>query len=78
MKPVIKYLICISVFLSTSTFSSLQAQDENSMIGQAAPSFTLNGLDGKSYSLSDYKGNYVVIHFAATWCTFCNAEAPNL
>jgi len=78
MKPVIKYLICISVFLSTSTFSSLQAQDENSMIGQAAPSFTLNGLDGKSYSLSDYKGNYVVIHFAATWCPFCNAEAPNL
>ena len=48
------------------------------MIVQAAPSFTLNGLDGKSYSLSDYKGNYVVIHFAATWCPFCNAEAPNL
>ncbi len=43
-----------------------------------APSFTLKGLDGKTYSLAKQKGKYVVIHFAATWCPFCNAEAPYL
>ncbi len=47
-------------------------------LGQAAPSFTLKGLDGKTYSLAEQKGRYVVIHFAATWCPFCNAEAPYL
>jgi peroxiredoxin len=48
------------------------------MIGQAAPSFNLPGLDGKMYSLERLRGNYVVIHFATTWCPFCNAEAPHL
>jgi peroxiredoxin len=48
------------------------------MIGQAAPAFKLTGLDGKSYSLEQFRGKYVVIHFAATWCPFCNAEAPHL
>ncbi len=48
------------------------------LLGQAAPSFTLKGLDGKTYSLAEQKGRYVVIHFAATWCPFCNAEAPYL
>ncbi len=43
-----------------------------------APSFTLKGLDGKTYSLAEQKGRYVVMHFAATWCPFCNAEAPYL
>jgi len=54
------------------------AQGNNPMIGEEAPSFSLEGIDGKTYSLADQKGNYVVIHIAATWCPFCNAEAPNL
>lgn len=48
------------------------------MIGQAAPSFTLPGIDEQTYSLENYNGKFVVIHFAATWCPFCNAEAPHL
>ncbi|MCU7550488.1 TlpA family protein disulfide reductase [Chitinophagaceae bacterium LB-8] len=54
------------------------AQQEQPMIGQIAPAFTLTGLDGKTYSLEQLKGKYVVIHFATTWCPFCNAEAPYL
>jgi len=48
------------------------------MIGQEAPSFTLKSLNEETYSLEQQRGKYVVIHFAATWCPFCNAEAPNL
>jgi thiol-disulfide isomerase/thioredoxin len=33
---------------------------------------------GEKYSLGQFKGKYVIIHFAATWCPFCNAEAPYL
>ena len=48
------------------------------MLGQIAPSFTLKDTDGKTHSLEQLRGRYVVIHFAATWCPFCNAEAPHL
>jgi peroxiredoxin len=56
----------------------LYAQDEQPMIGQPAPLFELKDVDGKTYSLEQLKGKYIVIHFAATWCPFCNAEAPFL
>jgi peroxiredoxin len=57
---------------------ALYAQDRQPMIGQPAPVFELKGADDKIYSLNQMKGSYVVIHFAATWCPFCNAEAPFL
>lgn len=57
---------------------ALYAQDKQPMIGQPAPVFELKGTDDKMYSLSQMKGRYLVIHFAATWCPFCNAEAPFL
>jgi peroxiredoxin len=56
----------------------LYAQDEQPMIGQRAPLFELKDVDGKTYSLEQLKGKYIIIHFAATWCPFCNAEAPFL
>jgi len=30
-------------------------------VGDVAPNFTLNGTDGKKYSLADYKGKNVVV-----------------
>ena len=56
----------------------LSAQNQQPMIGQPAPLFQLESVDSKTYSLAQLKGKYVVIHFAATWCPFCNAEAPYL
>jgi peroxiredoxin len=69
-------IIPIVVLLSSVLFSF--GQDDQHLIGRAAPSFTLRAVDGKIYSLEQMKGKYVVIHFATTWCPFCNAEAPNL
>jgi cytochrome c biogenesis protein CcmG/thiol:disulfide interchange protein DsbE len=43
-----------------------------------APSFTLKGLDGRTHSLSDYRGKVVVLNFWATWCIPCRAEMPDL
>jgi peroxiredoxin len=48
------------------------------MIGQQAPQFELTDLNGNQVSLTSYKGKYLVIHIATTWCPFCNAEAPYL
>ena len=38
--------------------------------------FTLQGLEGKPISLSDYKGKVVFIDFWATWCPPCRLSIP--
>lgn len=78
MKSIIRSLLIFCFLLAISFHSNVIAQGSNSMIGEAAPSFSLEGIDGKTYSLADQRGNYVVVHIAATWCPFCNAEAPYL
>lgn len=75
MKSIYKILF-IGLLIGIS--ASLRAQESQPMLGQTAPAFTLTDIAGKSYSLVDSKGKYVVIHIATTWCPFCNAEAPNL
>lgn len=47
-------------------------------IGETAPDFTLENLEGEKVSLSDYKGKIVLINFWATWCKFCDIEMPDL
>jgi peroxiredoxin/Tfp pilus assembly protein PilF len=46
--------------------------------GQAAPGFKLPDLTGKTYTLADFKGTYLVLNIWATWCPPCQAEIPDL
>jgi thiol-disulfide isomerase/thioredoxin len=46
------------------------------MMGKAAPPFTLVDLNGKKVSLADYKGHPVVLNFWATYCGPCKLEMP--
>ncbi len=43
-----------------------------------APLFTLNEIGGQSTSLSQYKGQVVMLNFWATWCGPCQQEMPLL
>ena len=57
---------------------ALRAGDKTPAVGSEAPDFTLNSQDGKSISLHDYKGKWVVLYFYPKDMTSgCTIEAHN-
>lgn len=47
----------------TSTRSTNDQEPSPPKTGEKAPDFTLKGGDGKSHTLSDYRGRWVVLNF---------------
>jgi len=73
-------LVVFGLFVFSGCKQSDRANMKANIIETAlkAPNFSLPALDGRTISLQDYKGKFVVLHIATTWCPFCNAEAPHL
>ena len=46
------------------------------LIGNVAPDFVLQTLDGKNLKLSDFRGRAVLLNFWATYCGPCKIEMP--
>ena len=70
--------IVLAVVLA-SRFGSDPGLVESPLIGQAAPPFNLDALDGSGMvSLSELDGDIVVVNFFASWCLECRAEHDDL
>jgi peroxiredoxin len=74
-----KILIVLSVIVPVLVFSiGCSTAASIPQIGDQAPSFTLQSIDGKNISLSDYQGKTVIVVFTSVNCQNCEAQMPYL
>jgi peroxiredoxin len=66
------------ITLVTVILMSFLAADIFAAENPKAPDFTLQDLNGKSFSLKDFKGKNVLLYFTTTWCPYCKREVPEL
>lgn len=55
-----------------------QAAQKDVFEGAEAPDFTLKTSTGETFTLSDYRGGYVMLDFWGTWCGWCVEGLPNV
>lgn len=48
------------------------------VVHQAAPNISFTALDGKTHTLDEFKGKFIVLAFFAQWCGVCQKEMPVL
>jgi len=85
MKPARHFLLICTFVLASLTFPA--SAHDPSLHGFnlttfdppfPAPAFDLETLNGSPTKLSDYKGQYVLLNFWATWCPPCLEEMPSM
>ncbi len=72
------FLGVVAGWLLRREAASSAVEASGGLVGQPAPDFTLQDLDGRTWHLRDLQGRVVVLNMWATWCEPCKVEMPLL
>ncbi len=72
------YLPKCSIKAYRDTLMDIMANRKRFAVGQPAPGFTLQNLEGKTVSLSDFKGKVVLLDFWGVHCGPCISDFKNI
>jgi thioredoxin-dependent peroxiredoxin len=71
-------LAIVALMIAAAVVRAMQTGEKAPPAGSSAPDFTLNSQEGKSVSLHDFKGKWVVLYFyPKDFTSGCTVEAHN-
>lgn len=71
-------MLVVAVGLAIGWLVGSSGSNEVAEVGSPAPDFTVDVIDDGTFTLSEARGQSVVLNFWASWCAPCREEIPDI